>query len=81
MRANCSWYWRELVPHRPGTYILGIDSLGLVSGANAVVSLQVGYSLADIAAKCGYGLMIYAIAQARMASAGETADSTAQIAK
>jgi bacteriorhodopsin len=59
----------------PITYILGIESLGLVSGANAVVSLQVGYSLADIAAKCGYGLMIYAIAQARMASAGESADA------
>lgn len=61
----------------PITYILGIESLGLVSGANAVVALQVGYSLADIAAKCGYGLMIYAIAQARMAAAGETVDGTA----
>lgn len=62
----------------PITYLLGIESLGLVSGANAVVSLQVGYSLADIAAKCGYGLMIYAIAQARMTSAGETSDTRAQ---
>ena len=31
-----------------------------------------------IAAKCGYGLMIYAIAQARMTSAGETSDTRAQ---
>lgn len=29
------------------------------------VSLQAGYSLADIAAKCGYGLLIHAIAQYR----------------
>jgi len=63
----------------PITYILGIDSLKLLSGANAEVSLQVGYSLADIAAKCGYGLMIYAIAKARMASANETSDTSAQI--
>jgi bacteriorhodopsin len=55
----------------PITYILGIESLGLVSGAGAVVALQVGYSLADITAKCGYGLMIYAIARARMRAAGE----------
>ena len=33
-----------------------------VSGANAEVVLQVGYSIADIAAKCGYGLLIYRIA-------------------
>lgn len=59
----------------PITYILGIESLGLLSGANALVSVQVGYSIADIAAKCGYGVMIYAIAQARMAAAGEHAQS------
>ena len=32
------------------------------SGADAEVILQVGYSVADIAAKCGYGLLIYRIA-------------------
>ena len=57
----------------PITYILGIESIGLLSGPSALVSLQVGYSLADIAAKCGYGVMIYAIAHARMASAGDDA--------
>jgi len=36
-----------------------------VSGANAEVVLQVGYSIADIAAKCGYGLLIYRIAVLR----------------
>ena len=39
-----------------------------ISGASAEVSLQVGYSIADIAAKCGYGVMIYHIARAKMAS-------------
>lgn len=35
------------------------------SGATAEVALQVGYSIADIAAKCGYGLLIYGIASLR----------------
>ena len=34
-----------------------------LSGAGAEVFLQVGYSIADILAKCGYGVMIYAIAK------------------
>ena len=38
-----------------------------VEGATAVVALQVGYSIADIAAKCGYGVLIYNIARAKMA--------------
>lgn len=33
--------------------------------AGTEIGLQVGYSLADIAAKCGYGLLIHAIAQYR----------------
>jgi bacteriorhodopsin len=32
-------------------------------GATALVTLQVGYSIADITAKAGFGLMIYAIAR------------------
>lgn len=59
----------------PITYILGIEELGLMGGASAVVALQVGYSLADITAKCGYGIMIYSIARARMISAGELVDA------
>jgi hypothetical protein len=35
------------------------------------VALQVGYSIADIAAKCGYGVMIYHIARAKMAAEGD----------
>jgi len=42
-----------------------------VSGATAIVALQVGYSLCDITAKCGYGVMIYNIARAKMAADGE----------
>lgn len=42
-----------------------------VSGATATVALQTGYSIADIAAKCGYGVMIYAIARAKMGVARE----------
>ena len=38
--------------------------LGL-TGANSEMGLQVGYSLADIIAKCGYGLLIHAIATHR----------------
>jgi bacteriorhodopsin len=57
----------------PIVYILGIEQLGLLEGATAIVSLQVGYSLADITAKCGYGIMIYNIARARQAQAHEAA--------
>jgi bacteriorhodopsin len=48
-----------------------------ISGASAIVALQVGYSIADITAKCGYGVMIYQIAQAKMAAEGVTAESSA----
>ena len=47
-----------------------------ISGASAVVGLQVGYSIADIAAKCGYGVMIYQIARAKMAAAGESVEGS-----
>ena len=46
-----------------------------IGGASAEVALQVGYSIADIAAKCGYGLMIYHIARANMASEGTDAEA------
>lgn len=44
-----------------------------IGGAAAEVALQVGYSLADVAAKCGYGIMIYAIARAKMTAAEDAA--------
>jgi len=54
----------------PIAYIL---PMVLDYGAIGQVSMQVGYSIADIAAKCGYGIMIYAIARAKMTDAEETA--------
>ena len=48
-----------------------------IGGATAIVGLQVGYSIADIAAKCGYGIMIYHIARAKMAAEGATVESHA----
>ena len=41
-----------------------------IASASAVVGLQVGYSIADITAKAGYGLMIYAIARSKSQSEG-----------
>ncbi len=53
-----------------------------ISGASAEVGVQVGYSIADILAKCGYGFMIYAIARAKMEAEGATApDAAAATAK
>lgn len=51
----------------PIVYLLPI--LG-VSGASAIVAVQVGYCIADVAAKAGYGLMIYAIASEKSKVAG-----------
>ncbi|NDJ75995.1 MAG: bacteriorhodopsin [Chloroflexi bacterium] len=36
-----------------------------IAGATTTVAVQVGYGIADVLAKCGYGLMIYAIARAK----------------
>lgn len=55
----------------PLAYLL--PQLG-IGGPNAIVGVQIGYSLADITAKCGYGVMIYAIARAKMDAAGESLD-------
>ena len=50
--------------------------LGIAGGA-AMVGLQVGYSIADITAKCGYGVMIYHIARSKMAAEGDVATAPA----
>ena len=47
-----------------------------LTGAGSEVFTQVGYSIADIAAKCGYGLMIYAIAKLKTDELGETRRET-----
>ena len=56
-----------------------LPMLGL-TGSSSLVGVQIGYSLADIAAKCGYGVMIYAIARAKMDARGETADTSSAVA-
>lgn len=63
----------------PIAYLLG--TMNLLDGATSEVALQVGYSLADVAAKCGYGVMIYHIARAKMEAADESIDAEAQSAK
>lgn len=39
-------------------------------GAEGTVAIQVGYSIADVLAKAGYGVMIYAIAKAKSDAEG-----------
>lgn len=53
----------------PIVYLLPILGVSLLS-AEAVVAVQVGYSIADVAAKCGYGLMIFWIARAKTEAEG-----------
>jgi bacteriorhodopsin len=59
----------------PIVYMLPI--LG-VAGADATVAVQVGYCIADVAAKAGYGLMIYAIASEKSKASGWVYDSASQ---
>ncbi|MEM1125552.1 MAG: bacteriorhodopsin-like [Bacteroidota bacterium] len=51
-----------------------------VSGAGAEVIIQVGYTIADVAAKAGYGVMIYAIARAKSEAEGWEIGSTKTVA-
>ena len=53
----------------------------LTLGSNGEVAMQVGYSIADITAKAGYGLVIYMIARtkAQLEDAGGQAVSTENI--
>ncbi len=53
--------------------------LGDVKGATSVVAVQIGYCIADVLAKCGYGLMIYAIARAK--TQAEQANAPARAAE
>jgi bacteriorhodopsin len=58
----------------PITFILAMDSTGAPS-ASEVVAREIGYSIADILAKCLFGLMIFAIA--RIKSAEESKEHAA----
>lgn len=55
----------------PIVYMLPFLTSGL--DANSMVAVQVGYCIADVAAKAGYGLMIYTIAAKKSAAAGYVA--------
>lgn len=61
----------------PIVYLLPILGVSLLS-AEAVLGVQVGYSIADVAAKCGYGLVIYAIARAKTEAEGGLVTSEAE---
>lgn len=55
----------------PIVYLIPILVEGGVSGnAGAVVAVQVGYAIADVAAKAGFGLLIFAIAAAKSKESG-----------
>ena len=54
----------------PITYMLPLFGIG----SEATVYVQVGYAVADILAKAGYGIMIYAIARAKSANDGSLPD-------
>lgn len=56
--------------------VFGAEALAT---AGVIVAVQVGYSIADVAAKCGYGIMIYAIARAKTVEEGEYDARTGQM--
>jgi bacteriorhodopsin len=58
----------------PITFILAMNSTG-APAASEVVAREIGYSIADILAKCLFGLMIFAIA--RIKSAEESKEHAA----
>lgn len=61
----------------PIVYLLPIVG---ITGANAIIAVQVGYCIADVAAKAGYGLMIYAIANEKSKAAGWKYEEVQQLA-
>jgi bacteriorhodopsin len=52
----------------PIVYLIPIISGSTEMTAGVLLAVQVGYCIADVAAKCGYGVMIYAIAKAKTAA-------------
>jgi bacteriorhodopsin len=59
----------------PITFILAMNSTG-VPTADEVVSREVGYSIADILAKCLFGLIIFSIARIKSAEDDKAFAST-----
>lgn len=48
-------------------------------GASVTAGIQVGYTIADVAAKAGYGVLIYAIAKAKSEEEGYDLDKMSQV--
>ena len=61
----------------PITYMAPFIGL---EGSSAEIAIQVGYCIADVAAKAGYGVMIYAIARAKTEADGWSVENTATVA-
>jgi bacteriorhodopsin len=53
----------------PIVYLLPI-LVGTTLDTNIIIAVQIGYCIADVAAKCGYGIMIYAIARVKSQQEG-----------
>ena len=69
---NIRWLLLGTWGFYPLVYMLPF--LGITSSV-VLVGIQVGYCLADVAAKAGYGIMIYMIAAKKSEAAGYTYDS------
>jgi bacteriorhodopsin len=54
----------------PIVYLLPIVGSSAGLSAEALMAVQVGYCIADVAAKCGFGLLIYAIARSKSVAEG-----------
>lgn len=49
----------------PIVYMIPLFDENAFAQAGTIMAVQIGYAVADIAAKCGYGIMIYAIARTK----------------
>lgn len=70
---NIRWLLLATWGFYPIVYLLLILGQNLAS-PDTLVAVQVGYAIADVAAKCGYGLMIYWIAREKTAADGVIVD-------
>ncbi len=76
---NIRWLLLATWGFYPIVYLLPILGQSLTS-ASTLVAVQVGYAIADVAAKCGYGLMIYWIAREKTEADGVTTGVSAKAA-
>jgi len=72
--APCRWTrpWRSACDGTWGVYpIAYMAPFFGFDGASAVVTIQLGYTIADVLAKAGFGLLIYAIAREKTIADGD----------